>query len=131
MATAHAAHDRRARRGEGAPALGLPRAKFSGPFTVAIALLGGGGLGVSLEDFTDERARDPELLALADRVKCVADADCDAIFPHALPAVVQVRLKDGSMREQRVMENRGGPGRPAQRGRAAAEVLIERARPAG
>ncbi len=87
-------------------------AKFSGPFTFAVALAGGGGLGVSLEDFTDDRARDPELLALADRVKCVADADCDAVFPHALPAVVSVRLTDGSTLEQRVMENRGGPGRP-------------------
>ena len=102
-------------------------AKFSGPFTFAIALAGGGGLGVSLEDFTDDRARDPELLALADRVKCVGNADCDAVFPHALPAVVQVRLKDGSMREQRVMENRGGPGRPLSEDELPAEVLIVRA----
>jgi 2-methylcitrate dehydratase PrpD len=87
-------------------------AKFSGPFTFAVALAGGGGLGVSLEDFTDERARDPELLALADRVHCVADPDCNAAFPQALPAVVSVRLNDGTTREQRVMENRGGPGRP-------------------
>ena len=67
---------------------------------------------MSLEDFTDDRARDPELLALADRVKCVADPDCDAIFPLALPAVASVRLKDGSAREERVMQNRGGPERP-------------------
>lgn len=87
-------------------------AKFSGPFTFAVALAGGGGLGVSMEDFTDERARDPELLALADRVRCVADPDCNEAFPRALPAVVSVRLNDGSTREQRVMENRGGPGRP-------------------
>ena len=32
-------------------------AQFSGPFTVAAALLGGGGLGVYLDDFTDERAQ--------------------------------------------------------------------------
>ncbi|MDQ1412063.1 MAG: hypothetical protein QOE07_651 [Acidimicrobiaceae bacterium] len=39
------------------PASGY-HAAFSGPYTVAAALLGG-GLGVSHEDFTDAAARDP------------------------------------------------------------------------
>jgi 2-methylcitrate dehydratase PrpD len=45
------------------PASGY-HAAFSGPYTVAAALLGG-GLGVSHEDFTDAAARDPRRLALA------------------------------------------------------------------
>jgi MmgE/PrpD C-terminal domain len=40
------------------PASGY-HAAFSGPYTVAAALLGGGGLGVSHEDFTDAAAHDP------------------------------------------------------------------------
>lgn len=87
-------------------------AQFSGPFTVATALLGGGGLGVSLEDFTDEAVRDPLKLELASRVRCVPDKECDRIFPNQFPAVLRVRLKNGEVREARVLHNRGGPENP-------------------
>ncbi|HEY0558849.1 MAG TPA: MmgE/PrpD family protein [Frankiaceae bacterium] len=87
-------------------------AAFSGPYTVASALLGGGGLGLSHDDFADERARDPERLALAARVRCVPDARCDEIFPEQLPAVLRVRLRDGRQLEERVDVNRGGPQNP-------------------
>jgi len=87
-------------------------AQFSGPFTVATALVGGGGLGVSLDDFTDEVVNDPVKLALASRVRCVADEECDHIFPNQFPAVLRVRLKDGQVRQARVAHNRGGPENP-------------------
>lgn len=87
-------------------------AQFSGPFTVAAALLGGGGLGVWLDDFTDARASDPRHLALAERVRVVPNAECDAIFPHQFPAVLKAWLRDGRVLEERVMANRGGPGNP-------------------
>lgn len=87
-------------------------AKFSGPFTVATALLGGGGLGVSLDDFTDDAVRDPAKLDLASRVRCVADEECDHIFPNQFPAVLRVRLKSGEEREARISCNRGGPENP-------------------
>ena len=87
-------------------------AQFSGPFTVATALAGGGGLGVSLDDFTDEAVKDPVKLDLASRVRCVADAECDRIFPNQFPAVLRVRLKSGEAREARISHNRGGPENP-------------------
>ncbi len=87
-------------------------AQFSGPFTVATALLGGGGLGVYFDDFTDERARDPERLALAAKVQTFVDEACDRLFPNQFPAVVRITLRDGRSYEERVMETRGGPGRP-------------------
>ena len=87
-------------------------AQFSGPFTVATALAGGGGLGVSLDDFTDEAVKDPVKLDLASRVRCVADAECDRIFPNQFPAVLRVRLKSGEAREVRISHNRGGPENP-------------------
>jgi 2-methylcitrate dehydratase PrpD len=87
-------------------------AQFSGPFTVATALLGGGGLGVYFDDFTDERARSPRLLALAARVETFVDDECDRIFPLQFPAVLRVTLDDGTCLEQRVMHNRGGPDNP-------------------
>ncbi|MDQ3912538.1 MAG: MmgE/PrpD family protein [Actinomycetota bacterium] len=87
-------------------------AQFSGPFTVASALVGGGGLGISLDDFTDEDVKDPVKLDLASRVHCVPDEECDRIFPNQFPAVLRVRLKSGEVREARVAHNRGGPENP-------------------
>jgi 2-methylcitrate dehydratase PrpD len=87
-------------------------AQFSGPFTVATALVGGGGLGVSLDDFTDEVVRDRTKLDLASRVRCFADEECDRIFPNQFPAVLHVHLKNGETREARVSHNRGGPENP-------------------
>ncbi|WIX82619.1 MmgE/PrpD family protein [Amycolatopsis carbonis] len=87
-------------------------AAFSGPYTVAAAFLGGGGLGVFHEDFTDSAAADPERLALAAKVTCVPDSRCDEIFPHQFPAVLRARLTDGTEVEERVDVNRGGPDNP-------------------
>ncbi len=87
-------------------------AQFSGPFTVAAALIGGGGLGVALEDFTDEKVRDPRYLELAAKVECYADPECDAIFPNQFPAVLRIRTRDGRTLEEKVLANRGGPGHP-------------------
>jgi 2-methylcitrate dehydratase PrpD len=87
-------------------------AAFSGPYTVAAALTGGGGLGVFHEDFTDEAAADPTRLAVAARVRCVPDARCDEIFPHQFPAVLRVVTTDGTRHEVRVDANRGGPANP-------------------
>jgi 2-methylcitrate dehydratase PrpD len=87
-------------------------AQFSGPFTVATALIGGGGLGVYFDDFSDTRAQDPRILRLAQKVETFVDPECDGVFPREFPAVVRVRMKDGSSYEQRVMHIRGGPGNP-------------------
>ncbi len=80
-------------------------AAFSGPYTVAAALTGGGGLGLGHEDFTDEAAADPARLELAALVRCVPDARCDEIFPRQFPAVLRVttqgrRAARGARRRQ-------------------------------
>jgi 2-methylcitrate dehydratase PrpD len=87
-------------------------AKFSGPYTFAAALSGGGGLGVGLDDFSDASVDDGERLELAAKVRCVAEPECDALFPNAFPAVVRLRTADGKRHELKVLENRGGPDRP-------------------
>uniref|UniRef100_UPI000DE1FA73 MmgE/PrpD family protein n=1 Tax=Nonomuraea lactucae TaxID=2249762 RepID=UPI000DE1FA73 len=84
-------------------------AKFSGPYTVAAALLGGGGLGLAPDDFA---VLTPERLALAARVRCVADERASDIFPRAFAAVLRVRTRDGDTLEHRVDSSRGGPERP-------------------
>nr|MDT0661238.1 MmgE/PrpD family protein [Micromonospora sp. DSM 115978] len=88
------------------------QAQFSGPYAVVAGLLGGGGLGVGLADFTDELAREPHRRALMARVEVVADERCDAIFPNQFPAVLRVVTTDGREWVEEVLTNRGGPARP-------------------
>src|SRR5690606_38985682 len=71
------------------PATGY-QAQFSGPYAVVAGLFGGGGLGVGLDDFTDELAQDPRRRALMAKVDVVADERCDEIFPYQFPAIVTV-----------------------------------------
>ncbi|MCF2530302.1 MmgE/PrpD family protein [Yinghuangia soli] len=93
-------------------------AKFSGPYTVAAALLGGGGLGLAQEDFA---ALDPRCLALAARVRVVADEKATELFPTAFAAVLRVRLADGTGLEHRVDSSRGSPEHPL----SAAEIALK------
>jgi 2-methylcitrate dehydratase PrpD len=88
------------------------QAQFSAPYVVAAALLGGGGLGLSLDDFTDELTRDPQRRALMAKVTVGRDATCDEIYPHQFPAVLTVRLVGGGEMVEKVLTNRGGPDRP-------------------
>ncbi|MET7423487.1 MmgE/PrpD family protein [Dactylosporangium sp. NPDC005555] len=83
--------------------------KFSGPYTVATALLGGGGLGVGLDDFTGPL--DPDRLALAAKVRCVRDDRATGIFPHAFAAVLRVGAA-GQVHEHRVDASLGSAGAP-------------------
>ena len=87
-------------------------AAFSGPYTVAAAFYRDHGLGLFHEDFEDEAANDPEILALAAKVNVSANASCDEIFPHQFPAVLTAYLKDGSSVTEQVLVNRGGPQDP-------------------
>jgi 2-methylcitrate dehydratase PrpD len=105
-------------------------AKFSGPYTVASALLGGSGLGLGLghDDFTDEAAADPARLALAARVTVVADTECDRRYPDALPAVLTVTTRSGETLVERVLTNRGGPDNPLSDAELAAKFTDNAAR---
>ncbi len=88
------------------------QAQFSGPYMVALGLLGGHGLGAGLADFEDEVVHQPHRRALMERITVVADAACDAIYPDQFPSVLRVRTRDGSQLEERVLVNRGGPDDP-------------------
>ncbi len=88
------------------------QAQFSGPYTVVAALLGGGGLGVGLDDFTDELAVDPRRRALMARVTVRDDTVCSEIFPDQFPAILLARTNDGHELREEVLFNRGGPRRP-------------------
>jgi 2-methylcitrate dehydratase PrpD len=87
-------------------------ARFSSPFTFAAAMRGGGGLGLFLDDLTDDRAADPATLDLAAKVSCVADGRCDELFPNHFPAIVTAEIRGRGSERVEVLENRGAPARP-------------------
>lgn len=90
------------------------QAQFSGPYAVVAGLIGGGGLGVALSDYTDALAQHPERRRLMSLVDVEPDAVCDAIFPHQFPARVTVAFDDGSTATAtaEVLANRGGSAWP-------------------
>ncbi len=86
--------------------------KFSAPYTIATAFLGGGGLGVYLDDFSEENWDQPERLALAAKVEVVEDARATEIFPNAFAAVLTVVMNDGSVHRHRVDASLGSKEAP-------------------
>lgn len=97
-------------------------AKFSGPYTIATALLGGGGLGVGLDDFSPGAFADERRFALAAKVRCFADERATDLFPNAFAAVLRVRTGSGAWLEHRVDSSRGGPEHPLSREEIAAKL---------
>lgn len=87
-------------------------AQFSGPMTFAIAYRGGSGLGLSLDDFTQEALDDPLVRGIAERVWYVEHPDAEAAYPERLPTIARVMLRDGSVIEERIMANLGTAERP-------------------
>jgi len=57
-------------------------AKFSGPYTMASALIGGSGLGLGIDDFTGESICDPSRRALMQKISVNSEPRCDSIFPQ-------------------------------------------------
>ena len=91
-------------------------AKFSAPYVLASALVGGGGLGIDVGDFTDGALHEPARLALAAKVSVVPDAICDDEFPDAFSAVVTATLASGATMTHRTHSSRGGPEHPLSTG---------------
>ncbi|MEV7598948.1 MmgE/PrpD family protein [Kitasatospora sp. NPDC089797] len=112
-----------------APADGYA-ARFSAPFAVAVALRGGGGLGVALEDLPDAAVRDPALLALAARVHCRPGARESAAFPAHLGATLHAVLRDGTTRTLHVADTLGSPARPLTRAQVEAKFAANTGRSA-
>jgi len=76
-------------------------AKFSGPYTFASALLGGSGLGLGPDDFSDALAMDARRRDLMAKVTVEADRRCDEVFPSQAPCIVEVETSDANHRRRR------------------------------
>jgi 2-methylcitrate dehydratase PrpD len=85
-------------------------AKFSQPYCIAAGLVLG---HAGLEAFSDERVRDPRLLAIAAKVGY--EIDPDNPYPAEFTGHLRVRLKGGRVLEERQAHFRGGAHEPLSR----------------
>lgn len=85
-------------------------AKFSMPFGMAVGFF---DQAAGLEQFTDEKARDPKILALASRIRYVIDPANE--YPANYTGHIRVRHRDGSVTELRQPHMRGGKREPLSR----------------
>ncbi len=82
-------------------------AKFSLPYSIASLLVRG---HVDVSTYTDEAITDPDVLALAAKVRYeVKDYET---FPRALPGGVRIHTRDGRTLEAELPYQRGGPENP-------------------
>ena len=84
-------------------------AKFSIPYTVAVALI---KRRVALDDFREAAVRNPAVGALAQKVKVVVGPEFKGSVSTMGPIVVAVRLKNGTELAQRVELTSGHPQNP-------------------
>ena len=88
---------------------GVVDAQFSMPYGAAVALVDG---RADLAQYRAERLDEPRLLALMDRVECVADPALDAHYPARWPAWAEVETHDGRRLRAEVPDPKGDPSHP-------------------
>ena len=85
-------------------------AKFATPFILATGFVKG---NVGLSDFTAEAVRDPDVLALAAKVRYVIDPDNP--YPNGFTGHIRAFMTDGQVFEERQPHFRGGANEPLTR----------------
>jgi 2-methylcitrate dehydratase PrpD len=94
-------------------------AKFATPYILATGFVKG---GVGLGDFTDAAVRDPEVLALAAKVRFVVDPKNP--YPNAFTGHIRAVLNDGRVVEERQPYFRGGANEPLTRQDIAEKFML-------
>jgi 2-methylcitrate dehydratase PrpD len=85
-------------------------AKFSTPFLIATGFV---HEGVGLDAFTQDKVRDPKVLALADKIRFQIDPQNP--YPNNFTGHLRVTLHDGGVIEERQPHFRGGAHEPLTR----------------
>jgi 2-methylcitrate dehydratase PrpD len=85
-------------------------AKFATPYILATGFVKG---GVGLSDFTSDAVSDPDVLALAAKVRYVIDPNNP--YPNAFTGHIRVFMTDGQVLEDRQPHFRGGANEPLTR----------------
>lgn len=81
-------------------------ADHSLPYCIAVALIDG---AVGLQQFFDERIRDPVLHGLMQRIKISRDAGLNSQYPEAMPNLIEILTKDERRYSKKVSYPKGHP----------------------
>jgi 2-methylcitrate dehydratase PrpD len=84
-------------------------AKFNLPFCVATALNYG---HVDLDDFTEERIKNSEILRFMDRISFREDPDLTRLYPQKWPSRVEIAMTNGERHEGYCEYPKGDPENP-------------------
>jgi 2-methylcitrate dehydratase PrpD len=84
-------------------------AQFSLPYAIAVGMVKG---RETIQEYTNASIRDPEVLALAKKVKWVLDPEAEKVYPKYYPCTVEVTMKDGSTETAHVDYPKGDPENP-------------------
>jgi len=90
-------------------AMGTVQAQMSLQYIVAVSLLDGAAL---LEQFSETRISEPQVMALAKRVEIVTDPEIDKLYPGRYANKVEIFLKGGQRFEARIDFARGSEESP-------------------
>lgn len=85
-------------------------AQFSLPWAIAVAICKN---KTGIEEFRGDALKDPEVLALAEKVTWELDPQAEAMYPKAYPATLIAELKDGRTFRAHVDYPKGDPENPA------------------
>ncbi len=88
---------------------GNTSAKMSTPYSVAVALITG---KAGIDEFSDNRILDKEILALSQKVNVSASDVLNALVPESRPAIVEITTHDNRKYTQRVDLAKGEPENP-------------------
>lgn len=81
-------------------------AQFSAPFAAAVSIV---KRRAFIDEYSETGIRDPEVLALAQRVRWVIDEEAERVWPKRYPAQVDIKLKNGRTVSARVEWPKGDP----------------------
>jgi 2-methylcitrate dehydratase PrpD len=93
-------------------------AQFSAPFSVAMCVVKGSN---GFRDYTEENLKDPDIMALAEKVRLEVDDEVQALYPEKRAVRMTIKLKDGTIYQQKLDGAKGTPVNPLTR----KEVVIK------
>ncbi|MBI2859239.1 MAG: MmgE/PrpD family protein [Chloroflexi bacterium] len=90
----------------------VTEAHWCGPFSLALRLVKG---GCGPDQYVEENLNDPMIREVANRIEFIADKELTdmSVNKQLRPAIVSVKIRDGSTHKQRVDAARGTPENPA------------------
>ncbi|MFH1381397.1 MAG: MmgE/PrpD family protein, partial [Chloroflexota bacterium] len=89
---------------------GVTAAQMNTPYVVAVTALEG---DIFIDQFTEEKIKDPKIIAFSRKVKVIPDPELDKLGPELRHAVIaEIKTTDGRTFRQRVDTAKGSDQRP-------------------